>query len=370
MKTNPFIFSKLVYGDNFCHRDEVEIIKTHIINSQNIVLFSKRRYGKSSLIKEIFENHLDKKEFITIYTDIFSINSANDFAYILYKNIAKSLKISVNKILNTLKDIFTRASFSANVTKDGELEFRPTLISKDFRENIEDIFVNLDKYAKKEKKKIVIAIDEFQQISLIKDTNIEAILRTQIQNLENISFIFCGSKQHLLTQMFISHAKPFYKQAELIELKSIKQDDFFEFVKAKFENSKKTITQSAFEVIYEIAKGESWLIQNICYHLWQKYTQITPNEVGEIVDEIIDFNDNLYRMLFDKFSSTQKTALKIIATSQNQKILSQENTTNFAISKQSLVSAIKSLLEQEIISKTENSYEINDILFEIWVKEL
>lgn len=275
---------------------------------------------------------MDKKEFISIYADIFSINSTNDFAYILYKSVAKSLKISVNKILNTLKDIFTRASFSANITESGELEFRFALVSKNFSENIEDIFTNLDKYAKKQNKKIVIAIDKFQQISLIKDINIEAILRTYIQNLENISFIFCGSKQHLLTQMFISHAKPFYKQAELIELKSIKKDDFFKFVKAKFENSKKTIDKNAFNLIYEIAKGESWFIQNICYHLWQKYAQITPNEVKEI----ISFNDNVYRMLFDKFSSTQKTALKIIATNQNQKILSQVNTMNFAISKQSL----------------------------------
>lgn len=369
MKKNPFTFSRLVTSDDFCKRDELESIKKHIENSQNVVLFSKRRYGKSSLIKEIFENHLEKKRFIAIYTDIFAINSSDDFAVSLYNAVAKSIKMDISKILNLLKNLFTRASFSANITQNGELEFKPILLSKNFADSVEDIFVNLDKYAQKQGKKVIIAIDEFQQISIIKDTNIEAVLRTQIQNLNNIGFIFCGSKQHLLAQMFLSHSKPFYKQAELIELKSIKKGDFFEFAKAKFEKSKKSISKEAFDLIYEIAKGESWFIQNLCYHLWQKYDEIGENEVRETLQEIIMMNSAVYRTLFDKFTAPQRIGLKIIANSAGSGVLSKENLDKFRISKPSLASALKSLLEQEIISKEANLYEINDILFELWCKE-
>lgn len=365
---NPFVFSHIVTDDCFCGRDELETLKNHMLNSTNVVLFSKRRYGKSSLIKEIFKNHINQDEYLTIYFDIFDMSSSNDFAYSFYKAVAKSFKNDMQTILQTLKNIFSRATFSATVTSSGEIEFKPSLTHQSFDTMMEDIFVNLSNYLKKHNKKAIIAIDEFQQIATIKEKNIGATLRTYIQNIDNISFVFSGSKKHLLTQMFTNYAKPFYAQATPLELKSIPKEKFYAFVKEKFENTRKTITQDAFETLYEMVDGESWLVQNTCYHLWQNYESVKAEYIESSIKEIAAMSDGIYKMLFDNFSNTQKAALKIIVNNRGANLLSKEVLSLNNISKSSLVSALSVLLDREIIDKSDNLYYINDKLFEVWLR--
>lgn len=365
---NPFVFSHIVTDGYFCHRDELQLLKNYMLNCTNVVLFSKRRYGKSSLIKEIFKNHINQDEYLTIYFDIFDMSSSNDFAYSFYKAVAKSFKNDMQTVLQTLKAIFSRATFSATVTSNGEIEFKPSLAHQSFDETMEDIFVNLSNYLKKHNKKAIIAIDEFQQIAAIKEKNIEATLRTYIQNIDNIGFVFSGSKKHLLTQMFTNYAKPFYAQATPLKLGSIPKNQFYVFVAEKFEKTDKTIATEAFDALYEMADGESWLVQNICYHLWQSYKNIEKEHIDATINEIAAMSDGIYKMMFDNFSNTQKSALKIIVNHRGANLLSKEVLSLNDISKSSLVSALNVLLDREIIDKNENIYYINDKLFEIWLK--
>ena len=367
---NPFIFSHIVTDEKFCHRVELEPLKDYMLNSTSVVLFSKRRYGKSSLIKEIFKNHIDQKKYLTIYFDIFDISNINDFAYSFYKAVAKSFKNDMQSVLQILKNIFSRTTFSATVNSNGEMEFKPSLAHHSFEDMMEDIFTNLSKYLKKNNVKAIIAIDEFQQVASIKEKNMEAVLRTYIQNIDNISFIFSGSKKHLLTQMFTDYAKPFYAQAVPFELKQIECERFFEFVQKKFEQSNKSFEKEPFETLYKKVDGESWLIQNVAYHLWQRYDRVNTNEqVEETIKDIANMSDSIYKLLFDNFSNTQKSALKIVVRSGGMNLLSKEILSLYNISKSSLVSALNVLLEKEMIDKTNDIYFINDKLFEIWLSD-
>lgn len=365
---NPFVFSHIVTDDYFCERDELEILKKYMLSSTNVVLFSKRRYGKSSLIKEIFKNHIDQNEYLTVYFDVFDMSSSNDFAYSFYKAVAKSLKNDMQSILQTLKTLFSRVTFSATVTSSGEIEFKPSLAHQSFADMMEDIFVNLSSYLKKHNKKAIIAIDEFQQIATIKEKNIEATLRTYVQNLDNIGFVFSGSKKHLLTQMFTDYAKPFYAQATPLELSFIPKEKFYLFVKEKFESSNKTITKEAFDTLYELVEGEPWLVQNGCYHLWQNVEHVEMEHIAPTIKEIAAMSDAIYKMLFDTFSKMQKSALKIIVNNKGKNLLSKNILSLNDISKSSLVSALNVLLEKEIIDKSDNTYYINDKLFEVWLE--
>jgi len=365
---NPFVFSHIVTDDAFCKRDDLSTLKTYMNNSINVVLFSKRRYGKSSLIKEIFKNHIDKEEYLCIYFDIFDISCSNDFAYSFYKAVAESFKTDMQTILKTLKELFSKASFSATVTSNGEIEFKPSFTTLNFEDMMEDIFANLSSYLTRHNQKAIIAIDEFQQIATIKEENLEAILRKYIQNLDNISFVYSGSKRHLLTQMFTLNKQPFYNQAIPLELKSIPKDDFYDFVSHKFQASKKTISKEAFEKIYDEVDGESYLVQNIAYHLWQEYDDVSLDLIENTIKHIISMSDSIFRTLFDTFSNTQKTALKTIARHNGQSLLSKEVLAQNNISKSSLSSALKVLYDKEIIDKREDIYYINDKLFELWLR--
>jgi len=364
---NPFIFSHIVTDNYFCKRDDLDTLKNYMLDSIDVVLFSKRRYGKSSLIQEIFKNHIDNDKYLTIYFDIFDISNANDFAYSFYKAVAKSFKTDMKTILKTLKQLFSKTTFSATVTDSGEVEFKPSITNLPFDDMIEDIFINLSSYLKRHNQKAIIAIDEFQQIGTIKEQNIEAILRKYIQNLDNISFVYSGSKRHLLTQIFTTHKKPFYNQAIPIELKPIPLDDFYTFIAKKFIDTNKFISKEAFALIYKSVDGESWLIQNISYHLWQKYDKINELVILDTLHDIVNMSNTIFKILFDSFSNTQKTALKTIVKNNGKNLLSKEVLSLQNISKSSLSSALKALYEKEIVDKHIDRYYINDKIFELWL---
>lgn len=170
--------------------------------------------------------------------------------------------------------------------------------------------------------------------------------------------------------MFTDYARPFYAQAIPLELQPIAKEKFFHFVKQKFEKSRKDISRPAFVILYDMVEGESWLIQNVCYHLWQEHKIIQKEHIASMIEEIAAMSDAIYKVMFDNFSNTQKAALKIIIHNHGVNLLSKEILNVNNISKSSLVSALNVLLDKEIIDKSENNvYLINDKLFEIWLQK-
>ncbi|MEA1892089.1 MAG: ATP-binding protein, partial [Campylobacterota bacterium] len=265
---NPFHYQSFCTGENFCQRDnEIKQIKQYIQNGKNVLLYSKRRYGKSSLIKELFENNIDNKTYLTIYIDIFDIVTALDFAKTTYKQIASSLPYDFKTILKDLKNIFSKVNFSTTLKNNGVLEFKPSLSSFDFDELMDDIFNGLYEYYLSSGKKIVVVFDEFQQVTTIKEKKIDATIRKYIQSHQNISYIFTGSKRHILTSLFTSYDAPLYEMVNHIELDKIEKDIFYEFVNNKLD---KRLSLKLFDDIYDICDGESKLIQEFGYHLYFK----------------------------------------------------------------------------------------------------
>lgn len=364
---NPFIYSGIAIDSYFCKRTESQKLVEYMQNSVNVVLYSKRRYGKSSLILDAFSHYIDKEQYLCMYFDIFDISTPNDFARSFYNAVAKSLKFDMATILQTLKNLFSKVNFTATLSQSGEVEFKPVVEGREFDEMMEDIFVNLSSYLKKHNKKAIIAIDEFQQIATIKEKNIEATLRKYIQLEGDMGFVFCGSKRHLLTQIFTTYSRPFYAQATSMELLPIEKDVFFEFVLDKFKSADKSISRDAFGRIYELTDGESWLVQNICYHLWQNFERVGVAEVESQAGEIAMMNDGVYKSLLDTFSPIQKTAIKTIVIQNGINLLSKETLVRYNISKSSLVTAIKILSEKEVIYKEGDRYYLSDKLFEIWL---
>jgi hypothetical protein len=366
---NKFLYTNKVSGEFFCGRkDELEIATNYINNSQNILLYSKRRVGKSSLIKEIYDTHLDNN-IIKVYLDIYDIITPYDFANYLYKSIATALPFDMITSIKRLKDIFSHTSFSATITQDGEYKLKPEFIKKDFEDIVEDALDSFHKYLLKENKKAVITIDEFQQIAIVKDKKIDALLRKYIQVHTNISYIFTGSKKHLLTSLFINQSSPLYEMANHMELKSINVEEFYDFVNIKFQQR---ISSDIFKYLYDISNGESKLIQNICYHLYEKNKD---NYIQKDIDDVLDFilqeMDGSFRMLFDRLTPTKKAILKLIASYDGINLYKKEYLDEYGLQKNQVTSNIKNLYEKdELIEYVDDKrIMIQNRTFELWCKK-
>ena len=217
---NPFIVTGKIDPAYFCDREEesARLIRS-LDNGNNLVIISPRRMGKTGLIQFCYEKPEWKKTYYTFFIDILHTSSLREFTYTLGKEIYETLlprsKRMTQLFMQTLKSISGKFGFDPlSNTPTFSLELgdidRPEY-------TLDEIFV----YLAKADKPCIIAIDEFQQIAKYPEKNIEALLRTHIQKINNCHFIFAGSERHMMQNMFVSASRPFYHSADMLELRNI-----------------------------------------------------------------------------------------------------------------------------------------------------
>jgi len=369
---NPFNFFGVVIGENFCSReDDIQNLKGYINNSANVVLFSKRRYGKTTLITELFKNHLNEDN-LSVYIDIYGINDKFELIEKLSKQIVNYYKVTdLSQTIKNLRSLFNKISFSLTINQKTAMpEIKPEFIKQDFEILLDEVLDGFQEFLSKNNKKAVIAIDEFQDILNITDINLEAVLRSKIQHHTHISYIFTGSKQHMLTSMFNDNKKPFYTLATNYELKAIKEDDFYQYVQKRLSQKIVTLSKDTFSFIYKITNGETRIIQKIFYEVFEHYEkqELLIEDIKEILNILNLQNDSVYKLLCDNLTLNQIITLKIIAKEESE-LFSQEISLKYNISTQSIKSALKSLLTKEFVYKQDKNYTVYDKEFDFWLSQ-
>lgn len=359
---SPFPYDRLPNTNQFFGRaNEFEKLEQTVKYSNNLLIYSKRRMGKSSLIKNFLEQNHTK--YLCIYVDIFDIASKEDFAYALLKALSNARKFDLKLAIKNLTSLFKRVRVEPSIDPNTlEYSIKPIVTTLSFEEMLDDFFFSLNELSKTEK--IILAIDEFQQIATINDVKLDAILRKYIQDRQNISYIFLGSKRHLLTSLF-EYKSPLYEMATHYLLKPLSLQAIFEYSK-RYLN----ITFDMCEYIYIKSDGETKMIQQALHLLYiQGEKTISKEQIDNTIVEIINSKDSSYKLLFDTLANNQKLALKIVGKYKsgvfNTVILSEYN-----IKKQTLQSSIDALLKKELIDKEDEKYFIPDRTFELWVEGL
>ncbi|MFA6760092.1 MAG: ATP-binding protein [Sulfuricurvum sp.] len=359
---SPFPYDKLPDQDEFFGRSkELESLSSIVEYSNNALLFSKRRMGKSSLVKALF--HKYEKSRICLYIDIFDIATKEDFALHLLRSLANynSKKFTLQTAIKNLTNLFKRVRFEPTIdTNTLEYSIKPSIASLSFEEMCEEFFASLDTLSKESK--IILAIDEFQQIASITDVKLDALLRKHIQSRSNISYLFLGSKRHLLTSLF-EYKAPLYEMANHMELGALDLADIFEYAKKHID-----LSFEICEYIFELSDGETKLIQQILHLLYiQKVAVDEKSQVDSVLSEIIASKDSSYRLLFDTLSNNQKIALKVLGKYKSG-IFTQSVLDEFNIKKQTLQSSVDALFRSELIDKNADRYFIPDRVLELWVE--
>lgn len=370
-QSNPFVFEQFAMGDAFCGRlNELSTLSERSENCKNTLLISPRRIGKSSLVNEFF-NHAKLNGFLCVYVDLFEILSAEDFARLLYQASAEAIPWNVKKFMSQAGRIFRKVTFEASPSSNGEsMKFRPALAPRNFEEYLQDALEGLQSYAENHSMKVVVAFDEFQQITLIKDTRIDAILRKFMQQSKNMSFIFLGSKRHMLQELFNGQSQPLYKMASLLNLEGIKESDFHEFAQTKM---KVNFPIDVFNHLYKETSGESKLIQHICYHIFNNINQkdtISFRDINTAIVRILNEEDGLYRSLFDENSINNKKALKSVVEQHGIGLFSTKLLSSVKLSKASMQKSLTNLRKDEIIDKVNERWIILDRTYHLWIKSL
>ena len=207
---NPFVLAEYAGPDYFCDRtEETEELISNLRNGRNTTLISPRRIGKTGLIKNAFYRiRKTEKDVICIYIDIFPTKNQHDFVQLFATALAQYVFSYEKQALRKLLHFFGswRPLFSID-----PITGMPTVSVSIQASQTEVTLKALFDYLKQSRHQVYIAIDEFQQITYYTERGTEALLRSYIQFAPNVHFIFSGSKQHLMAQIFNSPDRPFYQ---------------------------------------------------------------------------------------------------------------------------------------------------------------
>ena len=235
---NPFLIVGYHSPEFFCDREtETATILDALKNGRNITLIAPRRMGKTGLICNAF-HHLkeQKSDIVTLYMDIYSTQSIGDFVRLFANTVLGKLDAAPQKALNRISQFIhsCRPVFTFDELT-GVPKVTIDVAPQDEKRTLKEIF----DYLAYSQRHCCIAIDEFQQIAEYPEKGIEALLRSYIQFLPNVNFIFAGSKQHLMQEMFTSSKRPFYQSTQLINIGSIDRETYADFAIGLFAKCSK-----------------------------------------------------------------------------------------------------------------------------------
>ena len=219
MNRNPFITFGYEGPEYFCDRQkETSELTSLVRNGNNVVLMSPRRMGKTGLLYHCFGQEEIKNEYSTFIIDILSTSNLSDMVVTMGKAILSQLMPLGQRAISK----FTRAvsSLRPTMTMDpmGNANFSIDIAQLSTPEySLEEIF----RYIEESDRHVLIAMDEFQQITSYPEKNVEAVLRTYIQRSKNSTWIFSGSSRHLLSEMFLAPSRPFYASTSFLSLECI-----------------------------------------------------------------------------------------------------------------------------------------------------
>ena len=301
---NPFIIKSYESKDLFCDREkELQLMLRNCINQSDMTLISQRRMGKTGLILRLFDElKTTNPDIHTIYLDIFASRNIDDFIKLLAEATMKSFPVKTSigeRLMTFIKSLRPQLSFD-NITGEPQLQIAyQTAHEKEY--TLRGLFDFLDS----QEVPIVIAIDEFQQIRDYPEQNMEALLRTYIQQMHNLTFIFCGSKKHLMADIFTNEKKPFYASTSFVSLSKIDEAPYTVFIRRLFEKGKREITSEAIQFILTWTRRHTYYTQQLCHTIYANGNQtIDLEEVKLACSQLMQQSETVYlqyrQMLTDK----------------------------------------------------------------------
>ncbi|MGD2035816.1 MAG: hypothetical protein PVF73_12205 [Bacteroidales bacterium] len=218
---------------------------------------------------------------------------------------------------------------------------------------------------------IVFMLDEFQQINLYPEKNMEQILRTIIQAYPGIRFIFSGSSKHMLEPMFNAAGRPFYQSAELMYLGKIQEDDYYHFISGKFNETGKKINREVVNKIFGWTRMHTYYVQYVCNLLFEwEEDEINEHLVNLVFQRILNSNEPLYITYRNLLSGHQYKLIRAIAAEDGiDKPTSGAFIRKYGLTGASSVNtSLKALAEKELIVYNGDRWLVYDVFFSRWLE--
>lgn len=370
---NPFVVKPYKSSELFCDRvSETAHVSSLLLSGDNVTLISPRRYGKTGLIYRVFDEIKSKhRKIVTCYVDIYSANNLEDFVKLFSEAVVASVQESslVKKFFSAMGGVRPLLSFDS-ITGAPQV----SIAYQNENQKVATLKSIFD-FLETQKNKVIVAIDEFQQIRAFPNVKMEALLRTYIQPLKNISFVFCGSKKHVMVDMFLGEKSPFYESTTPVYLDKIDPAPYADFIKRMFAKGGRKIDDESVEFILEWTKRHTYYTQYLCRRIFLNGSKkINLAEVKIACSQILYENVNGFLERRNLITDSQWLVLKAVA---RDGVVTQPTSGDFLMRHRlgnaaSVKRIFESLVDKELlleeVSEKGRSYSVYNVFLSRWLE--
>lgn len=366
-----FVYGMSVGGNNFTDRiEETKRIKLDFENGVNVILISPRRMGKTSLIKKVI-SEIDNPMLKIVYMDIYDCRSEYDFYNRFAETIMKSTSNHLEQVMENIKRFLVRISPKISFSPEPNSEFSVSLgiTPKDY--SPEEILNLPERIAKEQGVRLVVCIDEFQQIGEFTDSQtIQKRLRGVWQHHQNVSYCFFGSKKHLMENIFQNRRMPFYQFGEMLHLKCIPTIYWVPFICSRFEKYGKKIAEEYAGRICQVVKNYSSYVQQLAWNVMaETEKEVNEESFEEGLKALLEQNSSLFIQQTEGLTTYQLNFIRLLCKDIHSGFTTQTVSDIYPLGSKSNIDRIKrSLVDKEIITIEKEGIFLADSVFELWFK--
>lgn len=368
----PFVFGVRVEGDTFTDRkEETKRLKMNFLYGVNTILISPRRMGKTSLVEKV-SSMVECESLKIAKIDAFGCRSENDFINAFATAVVRATSTKWEEWIENTKTFLSRFIPKISIGQDPISDFSIALEYNNSNTVTEDILQLPETIAKRKGIKIVLCINEFQQIADFPDSlTFQKKLRSIWQLQRNVSYCLYGSKKHMMETMFQSQSHPFYRFGDIFYLNKIAESDWVEFICNRFKVTGKEISPELATEICSVTDRYSSYVQQLSWLVWLRTTfRTTKEDVEYGIDHMLDACEPLFIQQTESLSSYQMNFLRALTDGVTTGFTRSEILKNYQLGTAANISRLKkALTEKDLIALTApKKLQISDPILALWLK--
>ena len=374
---NPFVYGEVVPAASFVDREaELDRLTGDLLAGQKVFLISPRRYGKSSLVVQALRAAA-KQGALTVDVTVSSYSSYVSFLE-GYARALLSVETRVDKARTWMREMLGTVRPELRLEPDDAgraqlaVSFPSARTDRDVSRLAQEVFALPGRIAEARKRKLAIALDEFQAINSFNGGSVEHALRAAVQHQRQVGYVFSGSEPALMERM-LGKSRPFYKAGPVMRLQKIPEDRFADFLETRFRATGIKPVAEFGSAIVELAGNLPYDVQRLAHEVWDDARAagrktVNLDDLHLTLTRLLGEHETLFEGLWQRLTLAQRAALRASVLQDGRELLSSETRSRHRLTGASTVQAsLAALVREDILTKEGPRYVVVDSLFREWV---
>ena len=368
----PFTYGRTATDKDFINREvETTNLVWNLVSLSNTIIIAPRRWGKSSLVNKAAKLAMEQDSKLRIcHIDLFNVRNEEHFYSLLAQKVIAATSSKWEEAVESAKSFFSHLVPKISIGSDPSNEVSIDFDWETVKQNPDEVLDLAEKIAKKKGLKIVICVDEFQNIAEFTDPDyFQKKLRSHWQQHQSVAYCLYGSKRHMMMEVFTNSSKPFYKFGNLMFLNKIDTPYLVEFFNSRFADTSKSINEDAANLIVKLVDNHPYYAQQLAQQSWLRTKDICTDEiVREAHAALVEQLSLLFVTITETLTTQQLNYLKALIAGEKA-ISSTDVMHRYQISSTTSIARSKAaLIKNDILDNKAGVISFQDPIYAYWLK--